>query len=91
MYFQRIRYSTDPPQVGQYETYGELTRGYPLPTAPYSFYEVWVWPEDAGPISTLTVPLLAMRIEGIWILMVASKLDASLLDPDAPVSGCNFG
>ncbi len=99
MYFHRIRYATSPPEVGQYEAFGSLERGYPLETAIYEDYEVWAWPEMIpgedgevdNPVSTLTVPLLATRTRGYWVLMVPLKGDGSLLPADEPVNECNFG
>lgn len=89
MHAQRLRYKDSPPVVGSYETYGEQFQVYPLTTAVYADYEHWLWPDD--PITTATVPLLALNDRGYWMVMIPFKAHGALLPPDEPVNECGFG
>ena len=99
MYFHRLDYSTDPPEVGAYKTFGNLERCYPLPTAVYADYEPFVWPEfvegsdppQEYPVTTLTIPMMALKHRGHWIVQIPLKGLAGLLDLSLPISGCGHG
>lgn len=89
---QRIRYADSPPVIGQYEAWGSVFEVYPLVTAVYEDYELWVWPDDEDhPLSTLAVPMIAIHSGREWQVMIPAKVDGSLLPADESVSGCNFG
>ena len=79
------------PVVGSYEAYGPVHDGYPMPTAKAEHYEHYVWPAEFD-VSELVLPVLVKQNRfGDWIVALYFKADASLLDPDEPVSGCSFG
>ncbi len=46
MTFQRVRYNSVPPVIGDYEAFGEILTAYPLETADFKDYEVFAWPEQ---------------------------------------------
>lgn len=87
IYWQRLRYSSRPPVVGAYETYGAIEKGYPLECALLEDYAVWVW-GDSEP-SVMTIPIEAVRSGGVWILQVIFKPDGSEVPADEPMSGCS--
>ncbi len=85
--WQRLRYSGNPPKVGEYEAYGEVEDGYPLELSVLADYEIWVW--GPGEPDVRAVPVRAEKVGGAWILSIIFKPDGSELPANEPMAGCS--
>jgi len=89
MTWQRIGYATRPPKVGEYRRFGQIEKGYPVPTMEVEDFRLAVW--GSGEIGLDTWPVEAVYVNGYWHLQLTLKISPSVLDPNAIPSGCHQG